>query len=542
MKKLAALLVIVLALSLSGAALAEAPDMSMTYCNPLNLPVIDVSTRLSEMPESSDGILDATSVNETLSLETMAPANARSLVRSTGALGSLREDYTRTIADVFVYQVSDGTIYLYATGNMQDDATYGACWSTTDYINWEYHQMNLGVVAPTFVQIGEKYYFAGNNTPVYVSDSPVGPWEELGYFQMPDGTETTGFGDVNFFLDDDGRLYLTYSIGSPIMGCELDPEDPTKILTEPVALWYTNPSNEWERFGSGNQNSMCGYTEGSQIIKYNGVYYLQVATNGTENISYCIGVKKSTEGPLSGYAYQQNNPVTYDVDNFIPGVGHGCFLVDADGNIVVFYTCCSLNGRRLGMDLCYIDENGDIVLDEATDTPQLAPNLAADAGTGTDLGLACLTNVGGGYWASSYAEGRTPVYATDDSINTWWAPDAQDEAPQLAVGLKSVYDVYAIQTNWAELGTAYTRNNAVQYTIEYFDLETNDWELLVDKSDNTVANAIDYDVIDGGVRTIAIRLNILGSTDNAPIGVYDLRVFGENSTLAQEKGLWDLPR
>ena len=64
--------------------------------------------------------------------------------------------------------------------------------------------------------------------------------------------------------------------------------------------------------------------------------------------------------------------------------------------------------------------------------------------------------------------------------------------------------------------------------------------LLVDKGGNTVANAIEYDVIDGGVRTIAIRLNILGSTDNARIGVLDLRVFGENSTLAQEKGLWDL--
>ena len=540
MKKLFCLLLALTLGAMGAAAMAEGLDMSQTYCNPLNLPVMDVSTMLSEMPGSLDGLLDATSINETLAKDTLTAADARSLVRSTGAMGNLIEDNARTAADVFAYQVSDGTIYLYATGNMQDEATYGACWSTTDYINWEYHQMNLGVVAPTFVQVGEKYYFAGNNTPVYVSDSPVGPWEELGYFQMPDGTGTTGFGDVNFFLDDDGRLYLTYSIGSPIMGCELDPEDPTKMLTEPVALWYTQPSNEWERFGSGNQNSMCGYTEGSQIIKYNGVYYLQAATNGTENISYCIGIKKSTEGPLSGYGYQQNNPVTYDVDNFIPGVGHGCFLVDADGNIVLFYTSCISreDGRRVGMDLCYVDENGDIVLPEATDTPQLAPNLATDAGT--DIGLACLTNIGGGYWASSYAEGRSPFYATDDTVITWWAPAEDDEAPSLAVGLKSVFDVYAIQTNWKELGTGFTRNNAVQYTIEYFDLETNSWQLLVDKGGNTVANAIEYDVIDGGVRTIAIRLNILGSTDNARIGVLDLRVFGENSTLAQEKGLWDL--
>ena len=122
-------------------------------------------------------------------------------------------------------------VYLHVSNSMQNNDTYGACWSSTDYVNWEYHQMNMGVTAPAFVQVGDKYYLAGNGTPVYVSDTPAGPWEELGKFVLPDGTET-GFSDVCFFLDDDGRLYLSYSIGSPIMGCELNPENPCEVLTE----------------------------------------------------------------------------------------------------------------------------------------------------------------------------------------------------------------------------------------------------------------------------------------------------------------------
>ena len=84
MKKLTGLLAVVLAFAMMGSALAEAPDMSLSYCNPLNLPNVDVASNLSEMPESSDGVLDATSINERLALDTWTVADGRSLVRSTG--------------------------------------------------------------------------------------------------------------------------------------------------------------------------------------------------------------------------------------------------------------------------------------------------------------------------------------------------------------------------------------------------------------------------------------------------------------------------
>ena len=97
----------------------------------------------------------------------------------------------------------------------------------------------------------------------------------------------------------------------------------------------------------------------------------------------------------------------------------------------------------------------------------------------------------------------------------------------LITGFNGVYDVYAVQTNWKEIGSTFTRGNAIQYTLEYFDLDTNDWEILVDKSDNTTPYAVSYDVIPEGVRTIAVRLTILGSTEDIEVGVLDLRAFGD---------------
>ena len=63
--------------------------------------------------------------------------------------------------------------------------------------------------------------------------------------------------------------------------------------------------------------------------------------------------------------------------------------------------------------------------------------------------------------------------------------------------------------------------------------------MLADKSDNQTPYAVCYDVVPEGVRTIAVRLTILGSTENIEVGVLDLRAFGENNTLAAEKGLWN---
>ena len=508
------------------------PDIENSYCNPLSLDYVHgwggggrKAGKLDRKPPE----ITAAGANNFLSKEKWTEVEGR-MMQVLGKGQTVSEPGgSRGAGDPFVYQISDGTIVMHVSG---------MCWTTTDYIHWEAHEQNVGLGAPTFMELNGKYYLCGNSTDLYESDCPWGPWKSIGKFKMLDGKET-GFGDVNFFQDDDGRLYLSYSIGSPIYACELDPNDPTVILTEPVIIWRNDGRNWWERFGTGLNNSVYAYTEGSQIFKYNGVYYLQVASGGTENMAYNMSMKKSTEGPLSGWTYQQHNPVAFNDSNFVPAAGHGCFLVDKDNNLVCFYTqVTGNNGRRIGMDVCWTDENGDVHVN-ITDMPQLAPNLVEDpANAGGDLKLNRLCTVGGNYWASSYAEGRSPVYALDNNCMTWWAPKEDDEEPMFYAPLMGIYDVYAVQLNWRELGE-FSNESAVQYVLEYYDLEADEWTAMADESENTVPRGSDYVTVPGGARTIAVRVRGLKTTEGNNIGIIDFRIFGENYTLAAEHGRWD---
>lgn len=517
-------------------------DISRTYCNPLPLPNLELRNGqpaegewFAETPASEEDIdFGIEKAQEYLAMDTWTDAEGRAMVR-VGNVPLPSEHNFRTAADPTALFVDD-TCYLYATGDCGSNNLN--CWTTKDFITWEYQDVGFGVTAPSVIQIGDKYYMAGNGTPVYEADSPLGPWNELGSFTLPDGTET-GFSDVCFFLDDDGRLYLSYSIGCPIMGAELNPENPAELLTDPIVLFAYDNSRSWTHFGSSFQNNTCGYCEGSQIFKYDGTYYLQVSSNGTENASYCIGVLKSTEGPLSGYTDQENNPVTAKEDGFLPGPGHGCFVTNPKSNVLMlFYTSVLGNSRscfnrRISMDVCKIDENGNITVPETSITPRMVPGDLSGESDSADAGLSCLSKWAS-YWSNNSENLTDAFYAIDGSMNTWWEPD--NEKPILISGLCGIYDVSAIQVCWQELGCEFTRANAVQFTLEYKDLETGDWVMLVDKSTNSTSVTDEYLTFDP-VRTCAVRLSVLGNTEHVGLGISEFRIFGENHTLATEKGM-----
>lgn len=527
-------------------------DMSRTYVNPLNLPNIEVRTNTSAMAPTDAGIANSTTMLPILAKETWVEADGRTLSgRAKTGFRALTENRYRTMAD-FSPVNYDGTIYLYCSGNLQ---TNRALYSTRDYRTWQYQEMNLGVTAPTAVRAGGKYYLAGNNTPVFVSDSPAGPWTQLGRFTRPDGS-TFSAGDVQFFLDDNGRLYLSWNIGAPIMGAELDPNQPNQLISEPVVVFDFDPSQEWMHFGDNKQAYNFAWVEGSQIFKVGNVYYIAVAAGGTEHTSYSTGLMKSRKGPLSGYEYQDGNPIGHEIGGdypsaVFPNAGHGGFVQDDAGNLIFFYTyVIGYEGagfeRRAGMDVCYVDNTGNIVC-KLSNTPQLVPstepgkpgNRRGQDALADDAGLYNVSTHSQTYWASSYAPGRTPYYATDRVLSTWWEPADTDTSPTLIVGLANPYNVSAIQLHWKELGVNFTASNAVKYTLEYFNIAANAWAPLVDKSANTTALPVDYLTFDE-VFTHAIRLKILGTTENVKVGVQQLNVFGENYTVAAEKGLLDL--
>lgn len=526
-----------------GTVPLQGVDMSKTWTNPIDLPAMAVRTIAGSMPASEANVANAAQIPQSLNQPSWTEANGRQLAsRSSQGFGRISENWARTAADYSGLNV-DGTMYVYASGAMQgapnNDRTV---WSTTDYLTWQGHEMNLGVVAPTAVQIGSAFYLAGNNTPVYRGDSPTGPWTSMGNFLRPNG-QTLSVGDVQFFLDDDGRLYLTWSIGSPIMGAELDPANPRQLISEPVVMWTFDPTQEWQRIGDNRASYTHSYTEGSQLFKVGDTYYLAVASGGTEFTTYATGLQ-SSDKPLSGFEYTQRNPIGLG-DNHPsavgPNAGHGSFVQDKDGNLLFFYT--SVIGyeeffeRRFAMDVCTVSDAGSINCD-LTDTPQLAPGHEIDGKR--DVGLTNVATNSQLYWTSSYAPGRNPSYGSDRLLSTWWEPTAGDTAPTMIRGFGTVFSISAAQINWKELGRTFTKNNAVRYVLEYKDIPTNTWLPLADRSATTTPRTAEYVTFDAKL-TNAVRLRILGTTENITVGVAELNVYGENHSLAVSKGMIVLP-
>jgi len=346
---------------------------------------------------------------------------------------------------------------------------------------------------------------------------------------------------VQFFLDTDGRLYLSFNIGSPIQGAELDPNNPRQLITNPVTLVEFDPLQEWQHVGDNKADYTHGWTEGSQIFKVGDTYYLSFASGGTEYTSYQTGIM-SSDSPLSGYKFTQRNPIGHGADwgpGQGPNAGHGSFLVDDNGTLVFFYTYVigyeEFFERRLGMDVCNVIPAGPqkgAIDCELSNTPQLAPGKEISGRH--DVGLYNVAN-SQLYWASSYAPGRTPYYAGDRTLATWWEPADGDTNPRYIRGFGSVFDISAVQINWKELGT-FTKDNAVQYTLEYKDIPSNTWQPLVDRSTNTTPYTAEYVTFDT-VRTYAVRLTILGTTENVKVGIHEFNVYGENYNLAASKGM-----
>ncbi len=525
-------------------------DMSLTYTNPINLPSMEVDGNPTTMPPTEEGVANVSArMLQILAKPEWTAADGRTLsgLSKSGFVGpgenfsGIGENAFRTAADFSALNV-DGTIYLYASGGLGNEVNSRVVWSTTDYLTWTPHEMNVGLTAPTVVQVGEKFYMAGNWTPFYVADSPTGPWTEIGWPRHLDG-RTLSAGDVQFFLDTDDRLYLVYNLGAPIMGVELDPTDPTRVLTEPVVLFDFDPTQEWQHIGENKQGFTHGYVEGGQMFKVGDTYYVQVVAGGSEHTGYSAGVV-SSQSPLGEYSLPEGqvNPIGYGPQSnypsaLYPNAGHGSFLVDDDGNIIFFYTYVIAYEtgfeRRLGMDTCEVGPTGALSC-ELSNTPQLAPGHEIDGRR--DVGLYNVSTLTSAYWTSSYAPGRTPYYAADRSLATWWQPAEDDKEPTYISGFGNPYYISAAQIQWKEIGHEFTRDNAVQYTLEYRDIESNSWQPLVDRSDNTTAYTADYVTFDR-VLTHAVRLRITGTTEDVTVGIAEFSVFGENYSLVAEKGM-----
>lgn len=483
------------------------PDAANTYCNPLSIPNIPYGYDERMIKEKA-----------MFNLSDLAP-----------------EDFPahRSISDPTVF-FHDNKWYLYPS--------YGMAWVTEDFVHWKHHETTpyCPKYSPCITKWKDKFLFTSWFSPLYVGDSPLGPFELLGDYILPDGTHFTPC-DPAIFTDDDGRIYLYAFNDEPLegsgihmgttVGYELDRDNPRQVVQGPIVVMRMNPrENWWERNGFDNQDTRFGWVEGVHMLKYKGRYYCIYASPGTSYGSYAMAVYYSDEGPLSGFTCQKKNPLTFNRHGVVSGAGHGCVEVGPNDTLWAFYTIAATlhhqYERRIGMDLVAVDENGELYCPHGvTDTPQYAPGYMANPIENNSPGYLPL-NIHYRTFASSEKPGRSSLYACDGSNLTFWEPLETDEMPSVTCKLTVPYYVGAVRLFWQETGLCYQDDiipGKVEYMLEGHWQGT--WTKIYDNRNETEELNIDYKTF-APVSCDQVRLTILNKPKGVNIGVRDFTVFG----------------
>ena len=167
------------------------------------------------------------------------------------------------------------------------------------------------------------------------------------------------------------------------------------------------------------------------------------------------------------------------------------------------------------------------------ETPQFAPGVLSHPERGNGTGWLPLTFMQRPT-ATSHAPGRDPLYASDDSVLTWWQPADRDPEPAITFplgqpGRATRFTIRAIRLIWRDVGMETTKGidpGPFRYVIEWSeDPGLTAWQTLIDASDNTEDLPIDYRETEP-IKARGVRLRILGSPAGITPGLVSLTAFG----------------
>lgn len=454
--------------------------------------------------------------------------------QSWGWTTSRRQDFRETADPSILFHA--GRWYLYPS--------CGMAWVSEDFRTWQHHPMNIEDVgyAPTILEFKNRFYLTASGAPLYVADSPLGPFREAGAFLDHHGQPIEGWGDPMLFADEDGRLYAYWGCGGPGIFCaELDPYQPHRCLTPPQVVIRFDPAHVWERYGDANEDPTTCWIEGAWMIKIEGRYFLTYSAPGTQFRTYAFGVYVA-DSPLGPFRYQQRNPILRDPDGLVQGPGHGCIVRGPHGTLWAFYTCLVRNyhvfERRVGMDPAGLDATGNLFVAGASDTPQWAPGLVSYPEKGNAAGLLPVT-IDRIARASSEAPGRSALYAFDNSVRTWWEAAPDDPQPWLEVDGEAQYEIAAVRLLWAEPRLDFEagrKPGPFQYRIEVQAADQEPWLPALDCTDNRQDLLIDYRVLPTPVTARRIRLTVTGWPRGMIPALLEFTAFGTSTAFGRPTG------
>lgn len=326
--------------------------------------------------------------------------------------------------DPFILHASDGRFYMYGTSGEAGFRTY----SSDDMVNWkEEGLVYRGATedswtvdcfwAPEVYERNGKYYlfFSANwkenpanelemfRIGVAVSDKPTGPFKEM--YDRPVFDPGYPIIDANLYFDDEnGKVYMYYSRccykhpveseiadqarekgwfdeieESWIYGVEIKPDfsgvigEPVLLLRPPVTL--DDKQAEWESRSVTANEVNRRWTEGSYLVKKNGLYYMMYSANFFGGQYYAVGYATASN-PLGPFKKAENNPVLQKntaQGGDVTGTGHNMILTLPDGTMYCVYhgrTTQTGDERVVFMDKMEIKENGELVVNGPTTDEQ----------------------------------------------------------------------------------------------------------------------------------------------------------------------------
>ena len=445
----------------------------------------------------------------------------------------LNLNYRFMVDAIDAREAADAVIVLFKDDYYLFASRSGGYWTSPDLRTWTFivpQGIDIESYAPAVVAMRDSlFYVPPSGNQVYKTDDPKsGIWQR--------GPSIINYGDPALFLDDDGRLYMSFGVSNttPISIVELDPITFKEKGSKVDVILAQASIHGWERRGDDNLLDEQPWIEGSWMIKSNNKYYLHYAGPGTEYKTYADGIYVA-DSPLGPYEYAPYSPFSFKPTGFITGAGHGCTFKDKNDRYwhigTMTISIKHMFERRLGIAPVAFDEDGHIHCNMAWgDYPQFFPGVMDDPADSNFAGMMLLSHKKYAM-ASSSLENYDIEYAVDEDARTYWCAQTGGTDEWIMIDLGKECSVEAVQVNFAEHNTnpdvVRGRDHLIyeQYILE----ESTDgmsWSVLVDKSQNIQDVPHDYIELDQPVTTRYIKLINKYTPGGGNFAVRDLRIFG----------------
>jgi len=453
-----------------------------------------------------------------------------------------------------VIVVQGGAYYLFETIG-------DGYWRSHDLGTWEHITPSrwplTDVVAPAVLSVRDTIYLMPSTTsplPILMLTEPATgrvdfynrlmPWLPMARYRetetlaRPDSVQP-GPWDAQFFHDPDTErwfLYWNSSNAYPLHVIELDKSKQLNYRDGATPKWLfgLEPAKHgWERFGRDHRDSsITPFIEGAWMTKHAERYYLQYGAPGTEYNVYATGVYTAAD-PLGPFTYAPYNPVAYKPGGFVQGAGHGNTFQDVYGNWWSTGTpWIGVNWnfeRRIGLHPAGFDSSGQMFVDTRFgDFPHWLPTKAGQSRDELFTGW-MLLSYRKAATASSTRDTFPASNVTDENPRTFWVAAQNRPGEWLTLDLGGVFDVKAIQVNYADYksGLYGTDSNVVTRFRLEASLDGREWggAVVGDLSREQRDRPNAYVEMDSPVRARFVRYAHI-HVGAATLAISDIRVFG----------------